>query len=62
MWTDENDWSTLRVDAYCFWTKEGKNVRFQKYPDTHGRGLLLQALEHINNDEPYVIPFLTFTR
>ena len=43
MWTGENDSNTLRLDAYFFWTKEGKKIRFKKYLDTHGRCLLLQA-------------------
>ena len=33
MWTGENDSHTLRVDAY-FLKKRGKDLRFQKYPDT----------------------------
>ena len=29
----------LRVDAYYFFANEEKKLRFQKYPDTSGRGL-----------------------
>ena len=45
---------------FFFWEMEGKKVRFQIYPDTYGR--YYWRIEHINNDEPYVIPFLKFTR
>ena len=42
VWTGENDSNTLRVNA-CFFKKEGKNLSFQKYPDTCGRASLYAA-------------------
>ena len=33
----ENNWNTLRVDAYIFENGGKKNLRLQKYPDTCGR-------------------------
>ena len=38
VYTEEKDSNTLRVHAYFLKTEE-KSLRFQKYPDTCGRGL-----------------------
>ena len=39
VWTVKYDSKTLRVDA-DFFKYGGKNLRFRKYPDTCGRGLI----------------------
>ena len=46
-WTAENDSNTLRVDAYFFFENGGENLRFQKYPDTFGRGLKLPTCRRL---------------
>ena len=38
VWTGKNDSNTLRVEGYFFYNGQ-KNLLFQKYPDTCGRGL-----------------------
>ena len=43
VWTAENDSNTLLVEAY-FLENGGKNLRFQKYPDTCGGSLKLLNL------------------
>ena len=45
VWTEENDSNTLRVDAN-FFKNGGKNLRFQKYPDTCGQGLIAVSMLH----------------
>ena len=48
MWTGENDSNTLRVDAYFL--GGGKNLSFQKYPDTCGQGLYILNSVDLHED------------
>ena len=44
VWAGEKDSNKLRADAFFFSEKGGKNLRFQKYLDTCGRGLRVASL------------------
>ena len=48
VWTSKFDLNTLRVDGDIFESGK-KKLRIQKYPDTCGRGLIVQFTSHCKN-------------